>query len=157
MATTQKALSLALTLQSKLLARLGSVVHDVSFDSDQNPLILIDDGTPAAGESAAVIKIQPEPWPLARDVLGNAAIQYTPHVVKLCTEKDPTGGAGADIMALQTKLSILAECLALGCKTEWYRTTNGTVPSASALATLDDSAPEAAVYPDLYNPMTSQQ
>ena len=157
MSTTQKSLDLARQLQFKLQLRLGAsnptlTVHDVSFDTDSNPLILIDDGTPATTEKCAVIKIMPQSWPLAKDVLGNAAIQYTPHVAMLATEAVATNGTYLDFQMLT---HILGEMYALGCQFQFWQSTNGTAPSATTFGTASNL--KASFYPDMYNPLTSQQ
>ena len=57
MASTAKALELARQLQWKLAVRIGTKVLDLAFASDGNPYIPINDGSAAAGEKNAVIKV----------------------------------------------------------------------------------------------------
>lgn len=154
MANSFKALEIARQLQSKLFQRLGSSVHDMSFDTDGNPLILIDDGSPAAGEKNWVIKVRPIDWPLAKDVLGNSALMFTPHVVQFVTEANPTGGAGADVLAPADMLPVMGEILLVGAQVEWYQSANGVAPTAAAIISGNL---KASFYPDIYNKLTSQQ
>lgn len=153
MASSYKALAMANQLHDKLVIRIGSKVHDVSFDTDSNPLIAIDDGTPAAGEKNALIKILPDSWPLAKDVLGNTALQFVPHVVQVVMEA-PAGGAGQTFLDCQLLADILGECFRLGAKLDWYQSANGDAPSVDDIIAVNLVA---SFYPDVYNKLTSQQ
>lgn len=157
MATSYKAQAIAHELAAKLKERLPStqIVTEGFSSTDNNPTILINDGTPAAGEANFVLKVIPVSWPLAQDILGNAALQYTPHIVQLCTEADPTAGAGADPTTRAQLLPVLGQALAMGCQLDWYETTNGTVPT---VALLESGATfRATYYPDVRYPLISGQ
>lgn len=149
---TYKATAMAIQLQSRLALRLSALtVHAVAYDTDGNPYIAIDDGTPATTEKNAIIKILPDVTVGATDVLGNTAFAYTPHITQLVTEA-PAAGSGAGVyLDLQTLSHILDEAMGLGTRFDWYQTANTVVPTPGA-GTL-----KATVYPDLYNPRTNQQ
>lgn len=154
MANTYKAYELAKQLQWKLAIRIGTKVKELAFDSDGNPYIMINDGTPATTEANAIVKVAPESWPLAKDSLGNTALAYTPHVVQLVTEAPAAGSGPGVYLTCQLFSDILAECFMLGCKFEWYQSDNTDTPD------LDDITAaklKASIRPDVYNQLTSQQ
>lgn len=132
--TTQKALDLASMIQEELLQRLAVlspavIVGAVSFDTDSNPLIQI--GTGAAGQKGGVIKVLPTAWPTAKDILGNAAIQYGPHTIQICTETNTA--AGSDINDPSVLMPMLIVCALKGARFEWYKTANTVAPIAGSL------------------------
>lgn len=147
-----KAIALAHEMADKLKIRFSSLTVTEAFDTDGAPYITINDATAAAGEQNMLVKVSPETWPLALDVLGNAANIYSPSKVQIVTELSATAGqtllSGANILAL------LGECLSRGAKVEWYMSTNGAAPG---LADITASKLKGTFYPDLYNPLTSQQ
>lgn len=136
MSTTQKARSLSEYIAEELKLRFaGSTLLTGGFsqtdDTDGNPLILMGSGSP--GAKNAVIKVMPTAWPLAKDSLGNAAIQYTPHTILLATEKNAEAGDADndDIFTAQDLLHLLGTLMYKGCKVEWYQEDDGTQPTAS--------------------------
>jgi hypothetical protein len=160
MSTTYKAQAISNQLLDWFKARLnGSLVATGAFSStDQNPYILISDGTPAAGEANFVVKTMPIAWPLAQDILGLTAIQYTPHVIQLCTEADPTAGAGADPTTRAQLGLVLGQIYQMGTRVEWYETANGTAPTLSALPSEGGSATlKMSFDPDFYRPLINGQ
>lgn len=165
MANSYKALAIAHELADKLKARLPSTqIVTESFDTDNNPLVSISDGSPAAGEANFVIKVAAVDWLLAQDVLGLAQNVFSPHVIALATEADPAGGAGADPTTRAQLLPVLAQCLAMGCETRWYESTNGVAPSAGTItaggaagAAFGPTNLKATYAPDVYHALISQQ
>lgn len=155
MATTQKAISLARDLAEEIQKRLPTMTVATSFDSDGNPLVSVDDGSPASGEASALIKVRPIDWPLAKDALGLASQVYTPHVIQLATEANyaATTDNVADNLTRAQLLAILGPCLQKGCRVEWYEETYGTPPAAS---TITGSKLKAS-YENLYYPMVQSQ
>lgn len=129
MATTQKALSIMAYIAEELKLRLPSLAQTEGFDSDQSPTLLV--GAAAAGSAGGFIKVRPINWPEAKDVLGNTAIHYGPHVVQLVTEANPAGGAGADINTAAQLGTLLGVCIERGCRFEWYEETNGAAVGAA--------------------------
>lgn len=124
-------------------------VVTASFDSDGNPISTLSaDATPAFGEKVVVIRTKPIVWAEAKDVLGNAAITYGPHVIQICTEKNFEGTTDniLDILGPAELLPIIVEAGRKGHNVEWYRTANGTVPSAAAMT----AANLAATWQNLY-------
>lgn len=151
MSTTAKALKMAAELADRLkvlsgFAALGIVV---SSDTDQNPLITLGSSV-ATGAEAAIVKIEPVSWPLAQDILGNTANQFTPHVVKLLWEASSGGGFTA-----KDRAQLVATAAKMGCKVELYQSTSG---AGVVLADIDNSAKLVAeIEADPYYPMISSQ
>lgn len=148
MATTEKAMMLALALKDHLSKRLTLAITSGQAN-DNNPTLSI--GTGVAGTPNAFIKVKPATWPLAQDVLGNAARIYTPHLIQVVLEGNPTAGAGADVNGWDLLLPLLGEVLGKGTKVEMYNTANGTAPTEAGAITGNLKAS----WDDLYNPLTS--
>jgi len=149
MATSFKAQSIAHELADRLKAR--GIVLVESFDTDSNPLITIGDGV--AGHQNALVKVLPLNWPLAKDVLGNTAFQYTPHVVQLGTETD--AGGSSSVLTIANLMPILQQSGDMGCRVEWYESANGVAPTAAILG--DATKLKASYDPDLYHPVINGQ
>src|SRR5262245_42892481 len=113
MATTQKAIELAQYLRESHKLRFGTratpvtVPADISFDTDGHPYYAIGAGSP--GGKNAIVKVRPVSWPTAKDVLNLSAQIFTPHVIQIVTELNPTGGSGADILAPQDLSDLLGD------------------------------------------------
>lgn len=150
MATTYKAQALAKELADRIKARLnGALTLAQGFDTDQNPYISI--GAGVAGQPNAIIKVMPVDWPLAQDVLGLTASQYTPHKIAFVTETVATNGS---YLTAPQQILLLGQILLMGSKVEWYKSSNGDSPD------LDDITAAkliASFEPDLYYPMISSQ
>ncbi len=167
MATTKKAQALAATIADELLTRIpGLASPPTGFtaaslvqgsDTDGNPYILIGDGT--AGHGNVIIKVMPQPWPLALDALGNSAIQYTPHQVEVGWEA--VSGAGADPLTTAGKLLVFG-CVALrGTKVLTFESATGTAPwalvSGSYSGQLIAANQVSTFSPDPQYPLVSDQ
>lgn len=152
MSTTQKALSLSEALYEEYRFRLSALTITKSFDSDGSPYISIGSGTP--GEANAIVKTAPLPWTTAKDIFGNSANQYTPHVIQIVTETNyaSTSDNIADALTTAQLLAVLAPALMKGCKLEWYQSSYGDSPD------LDDitAAKLKATYEtSLQHPLTT--
>jgi hypothetical protein len=123
---TAKAHSIAKDIASNLKLRQSGLAVTESIDSDQLPLVRI--GTGVAGTAGALIKVVPQDWPLAKDILGLTALQFGPHKIQVVVEANPSGGAGADINTWAQKLPILGEVLLRGCRVEIYESANTNAP-----------------------------
>lgn len=152
--TSYKAAALSHDLADKLKSRLsGALALVESVDTDGNPLITIGPG--GAGNANALIKTLPVSWPLAKDVLGLSALQYTPHVMQLGTEADPTAGAGADPLSAAQLMLIQGEMMQHGTRIEWYQSAAGTAPTASILG--DATKLKASFEPEQFHAMVQDQ
>jgi|SRR6185436_7719926 len=150
----QKALAAAHELADKLKLRFSTKTVTEGFDTDGLPTITVNDGTAATTEMNLFIKVALQSWPLAKDVLGNAANVYVPLVFQIATEA-PAAGSGIGVyLTVQNALDIAGEAVMRGSAVEWYQSANGTVPVAG---TLIAGNLKATWIPDLYNRLTSQQ
>ena len=68
-------------------------------------------------------------------MIGQQATVYTPHVLQLVTEANPTAGAGADILSRQNILDVVGDSRQLGTRIEWYQSANGNAPEVSDITT----------------------
>jgi hypothetical protein len=158
MANSYKALAIAHELADRLKQRLPAALKVTeSFDTDGNPLISINDGTPIAGEANAILKVAAIAWPEVKDVLGLDQTVFTPHVISLATEADYAGATDnvADPMTRAQLLPILGQALAMGCRVDWYESATGVAPSAATIA--DATKLKATYQPDVYHALVSNQ
>lgn len=157
MATTQKAMELSAELADELRKRVSasfvSIVETV--DANQNPVITLSDGTPAAGEKTIVIRTIPMPWIFNVDSLGLTAGRFTPHIMQYCFEANPAAGAGADIITQVEMLPVLACITSRGTQVDGYLSTNGVVPTTAIIDAA--SVPTASYVPSLYWGFLAQQ
>ena len=163
MSTTFKAQAIAHELADRLKVRTATAALGVveSTDSDLNPLILIGTVDLAAAPvaattvAAALVKVVPQSWPLAKDILGNTAIAYTPHTIQILKEAGPAGTPTGGGLSSSAVLELLAQCAAMGCTVEIYETTSG---SGVVLADIGAAAKLVDTYsPDQYYPVISSQ
>jgi hypothetical protein len=157
MATTKKALALAVKLADELRLRApmlaGALAITEGFDvTTGNPTIVV--GAGGIGDAGGFIMISPVAFPNSYNVIGQVASVYTPHVVQIVTEANPAGGAGADINTPAQLLGLLlAPALKLGCKVEWYNAANGSAADAADIT----EAKLVASYDDLQFPLLGGQ
>lgn len=155
MATTQKALDFARLLREELAIRLAAlatpvtVQSDISFDTDECPYFQI--GTGGIGAKGGIVKVAPIAWPLAKDIFGNTATIFTPHMIQICTESN--SDAGSDINSPAELLPILATSCLKGTRVEWYKVANGVAPVLASIVVGNLKA----TYDNLYFPMISSQ
>jgi hypothetical protein len=136
MATTQKAMDLALFLKDVISKQVYGTMPVVTegFTSEGNPYLSFSaDTTPATTEKVVVVVVKPYVTGTAKDVFGNTANAYVPHVIQFCTEANLTGSSGADTLTPTDLLPIICEIAKRGTFIEWHVTTRGTVPSAAAI------------------------
>lgn len=145
---TYKAQAIAHDLNDRLKSRGYTTVE--SFDTDNCPLISI-----GSAATKVIIKVAAVLWPTAQDVLGNAALQYTPHVIQMASEANNAAGAGADNLARQEILDLNAQLSQMGTKVEWYEEAFGTPATAATCG--DATKLKASWDPDNYRPMVSSQ
>lgn len=151
MATTHKAISVSRELADKLklLVKATLPVCVESNDSNGDPVITLSaDATPAAGEKVIVIRTKMVANPEAKDILGNSAIKFGPHVIQVCTEKnyEGTNDTVLDILGPAQLLPVLVEIGRTGCQVEWYRSDNGTVPATGQMVDAKLAATWAPLY-----------
>ena len=158
MATSTKADMMAKDLADKLASRQpwvsgqAALAVSLSYDTDQNPLILLGPGT--NGSRTALIKLMPEPWNNAKDSLGNTAQQVTPTVIMIAKEANNVSGAGADPLKEFDLIELYATCSLYGAKLELWTSAAGAVPTAATFQTGSNKIAEW--YPQNYRPLQSQ-
>lgn len=119
-ATSYKANALAYELKDRL-ARRFTLVSDVLFDTDGAPYLNVSQGTMAAGQQAAVVKVIAE-QPLGVDGLGLTPRAFTPHRMQVVLETSTI--ANVALMTEVNKLYLLGEVTHFGTKTEVYMSAN---------------------------------
>ena len=131
-----KAQTLANDLASKLairLTNLGALKAVVGNDGSGNPTIVV--GTGVAGTAGAFIVIKQEPWPLALDSLGNAAIGYGPLLVQMAEE---AGSALTYVNSIAQHTALLGQLVLPAVHIQLFHSANGTFPvSGSITGTAD--------------------
>jgi hypothetical protein len=144
MASNYKQIALANDLAAALgLRKLGLAITQ-SFDTDKNPLIKV--GTGSNGAAGCLIRIIPQDWPEAKDILGLTQNVFCPSVVEVALEANAAGGAGADINTWAVLLPVLGEAILRGARTKVYESSNGDSPDVDDMidsklkATFDPSA-----------------
>ena len=152
MASTFKASQLAKKLKQELQLRpgLSSLTFTTGVSSDGSPTIQI--GTLATGTASAFIKIVPQDWPLAKDILGNAQNPYATHTIKLLTETAPGG-----TLTEGQKHQLTGAAALLGCELKRYQSTSG---AGVVIADIDNEAKlvtNGTLEPDVWHVATSSQ
>ena len=168
MATTYKAQVILTELIDLLTQEVKTPLPVItqSVDSSSNPYAVLSASTTlTTGNAVAVLQVVALPvTSLNTDILGNAALKYGPHTIRLITEANSAyaaGGSGAtppepalaDILSPTSLLPILIELGRTGCVVEWYQTANGTgVPTtAAAVAALTGATLIATWKPLFWN------
>ena len=152
MATNMKVQTLARYLQEDFVRRMAGlstavVVGDISFDTDANPMIRV--GTGVIGAIGALIKILPMEWPLALNIIGQAAPNYgSQSVIQVIRE------AGLSTNTFEFISHLLSTVAIRGARVEFYESANGTAPVAAeiVLANL-----KGTWLPDLQNGLLLSQ
>lgn len=144
---SQKALSMAHDLASEL-GLVQSLTVTESFGSAGAPLIRV--GAVSAAHAGLLLRVQPVSWPLATDILGNAARVETPVVIQVCAELNyaATNDNIADVSTLAQLAKILAPVFRRGTVVEIYTRANGTVPAEADITSgnLQATIHPSAVY-----------
>lgn len=132
-ATSAKANVLAAELKDRL-ARRFSLVSDVLFDTDGAPYLNVSQGTMAAGQQAAVVKVIAE-QPLGVDGLGLTPRAFTPHRMQIVLETSSI--ANVALMTEANKLQLVGEVTHFGTKTELYMSANGNAVDPSDISSAN--------------------
>lgn len=119
-ATSAKANVLAAELKDRL-ARRFTTVSDVLFDTDGAPYLNVTQGTMAAGQQAAVVKVIAE-QPLGVDGLGLTPRAFTPHRMQVVLETSTI--ANVALMTEVNKLYLFGEVTHFGVRTQLYMSAN---------------------------------
>lgn len=152
MATSEKAMQISRDLADVFAKQVAATlpVLTTGFTSEGNPYISLSaDSSPATTEKVVVIVVKPYATGTAKDVFGNTANAYCPHVIQFCTEANyaSTDDNIADTLTAVELLPIISEIAKRGTYVEWHVTTRGTVPSAAAIVA---GTALAATYKPLY-------
>lgn len=140
-----KSLKIANELADELKKRLPSLTVEESFDSNGDATIKISDGSAAAGEPGAFIRCKGIDWSLSRNIIGQVSEVYTPTVIQLATEKDPSGADSTHILSRANLGAILGCIFARGTRVEWYTSANGTFPVVGTITGTPDFSWEASL------------
>ncbi len=153
MSTTQKAYQMATNLQEELklrLARLATAVTvgNVTFDSDQAPLIQV--GTGSVGAAGGLIKIAPlSGWDLSLNSIGLSTPVVAQHEISYVDEASVAGNT-PELVA-----NILFALARQGCRFQRYQCANGTAPDAAQL--IAGNKKGAPIDPNFRNGMLDLQ
>lgn len=142
---TKKAHVIAADIAAELKLRLASLTITESVDTDQSPLVKV--GTGASGAKGCLIKVVPQDWPLAKDILGLTANVFAPHKIQLVFEANFAGTTDnvADNNSWVEKLAILGVVVLKGTRVEIYESPYGATVGAEDIvagnlkATFDGS------------------
>lgn len=145
MSTLKKASVLSRELANRLARRFTSLSVVESFDGSGNPVITVSDGTPAAGEQVAVVRVL-EQASIGTNSVGLAQDSFGPHVVQVCLETSTI--ANVALLLEANKLKLMGEVMSLKAKVELYMSANTTVPAVGEMVSgnLKDT------FQDLYFP-----
>lgn len=126
MATTQKAIALARSLQQNLAQRFAGVDVSSTFGTAGDPLITVS--------GVAILRIKPQAS-IGKDVLGLDQTVFTPHVIQILIDSDiavPAYGVDA--------LKLFGEACQTGVKVEFYSSATlaeGQIVAGNLQATFD--------------------
>lgn len=131
--TSYKAKQIADELAADYRVTLSSLTLVQSFDSSGNPTIAL--GAGVAGGANAFIVVKPIDWALAKDIFGNSALQFSPHVIQLCTEANyaATTDNVADTLTAAQIAHLVFPIARVATQFEWYQTATGTAPTVSGI------------------------
>jgi len=127
--TTQKAIDLAGEMRNSL-QRYFTTVGDVTFDTDGNPFFTVTQGTLAAGQQAAVVKVTPVPS-INVDGLGLAQKVYATHYIQVVLETSTI--AHVALMTEQNKVWVYGETGARNCRFQLFLSANTVAVSTAAI------------------------
>lgn len=162
MALMYKAFETSEELADILAKRFPTYTLTKAYDTDGYPVFtLSEDATPAFSEKVFFVKVcalttkdvAGAAYTLNKDVLGTVQNVYDKTVIQFVTEKNYEGATDntLDILGPAQLLPFLGEVLKRGTCVEWYRSNNGTVPSAAGIT----GTAAATWYPDFYHPLVS--
>jgi hypothetical protein len=152
---SQKAYELAQELFDELKIRCPEYTNQVlSFDSNGNPTIELDNGSPATTQDNVFIRVEPRDWTLSKDVLGLAANVYTPSTIQLAVEGPPSGLGLGRYVSIAHLFAIITSIAERGALFQYWEETNGTVPTVTTFATASKLKTS---HESLYFPLISSQ
>ncbi|CAB4127220.1 hypothetical protein UFOVP75_88 [uncultured Caudovirales phage] len=151
---TAKANAISHAIADALKQRLASTGIAIAegADSSGNPTIQLGAGT--AGAAGGLIRIVPQEWALAKDVLGLTANIYTPHSAQICFEANVTSGSGADVNTIALQSLVFMEVALHGTRVDVFQTANGTAP---VLASFVESNRKATFDGSIFQGMIANQ
>lgn len=137
-------LVMATRMKDQLAKRLPALTVTQDFDTSGNPVIRIDDGTPATTEQHCFIRVL-ELSTITTNSIGSSAPTYRPLVVQMASEATAAVATVSRLTAANMAV-IMAELVRPGARVELYLSASGTAAdvaaiTGTALATID---------PDLY-------
>jgi hypothetical protein len=153
----KKALVLSRELANKLSIRfagtagagLATLVRE-GFDASGNPIINIDDGTPATTEQCILVRVLEQPS-IGLNSLGLTQDSFGPHVIQVVAEAS-AASAAINRLTQANQMKLWAELLKLGTKVEVYHCPTGAAPVVGDIV----AANLVATVQDLYNPLTNE-
>lgn len=133
MASTEKARQMSDRLFDEMKLRCAPLAVVQSTGTAGDPVISVGPGT-ALGANA-IVRVVPEPAPLAKDVLGLASNVYTPHRIQIVTEADFAGTTDnvVDPMTRQQLVNVVGPVINAGATVEWYESATGVAPTEAAI------------------------
>jgi hypothetical protein len=149
---TAKANAISHAIADALKLRLPAIALVEGLDASGNPTIQLGAGT--AGAAGGLIRIVPQEWSLAKDILGLTANIYTPHAAQICFEANVTSGSGADVNTIATQSLVFMEVALHGTRVDVFQTANGTAP---VVASFVESNRKATFDPAIYQGMIANQ
>jgi hypothetical protein len=155
MSTQARELSTALKIKEKLSIVLAPLTVVQSSDAN-GVMLLVSDGTPAAGEQVAAIRLCKMPSDFT-DSVGLTQKIYAPLICQVIEETSTIAATSLLTAANRSKLdAILAQA---GLRQERYMTANATVPATSmfaANAAVTTATAVATIEPDIQWPLSGQ-
>jgi len=147
---------LAAELVDELRKRVSNYIITEGFDSNGWPTILLAaDSGPATTEDVVFIRVRPRDWNLAKDIIGNDQVVYTPSVIQVAVEGPTSGkGLGRYVSAIHL-FSVLTTCSKRGTRLEYWEEPNGDDPDVTTFT--DASNMITSIEPDLDWPLLSSQ
>lgn len=118
---SSKAISLASEIRDDL-ARRFTLVSGLLFDTDGLPYINVSQGTMAAGQQAAVVKVA-DIAPLGSNVIGQAAVSYG-HPLQIQVVLETSTIANVALMLESNKVALLGAINLRGQRVQLYMSAN---------------------------------
>ena len=149
MSTIKKAESLMRRIKDNLELRSFTSTIAQSKDAEGFPVLELNDGSPANGEKAYVVRIREiQRADIGVDIFSNKQTVFTPHVLELVYEDT----ANNRTVALTV---LMKELVDAGAIIEIYENSNGNVAKVADLD-ADTSGAPTEVIADLINPLNGQ-
>lgn len=135
-------------LKDKLDIRAFTSNIAQSVDSEGFPILELNDGSPANGELAYVVRIRELQVDAGVDIFSNTQTIFTPHTIELVYE---------DVVANRTvAFAVLVKELSdIGARIEIYENSGGNVAVAGDIDADTSGAPDQVIA-DLIHPLSGQ-